>query len=759
MAERLGEALLDLRTNDAGFVAGVTRAEGQAQRLGSTLDKTKGSSAQLATEMTRTGQSAARMSAGFEAAGQRVGASVTAQRAGMQQLSFQIGDIATMYSLGARPAQIFASQIGQVTQAVQMMSGGTSRVAAFLGGPWGMALTAATIVLAPFVSKLFESEQALEQVKLASDNLKDSQNVLSRIFDLTTGKLKEQSAQAKETAASLLELSIVQAEGRQRRAREGLQDASGRTVSVGEYVADGSRAGMSFRTSERRTVSAVAAQRALNGDTTGALRYLREQRDAGRLSGALYEQVATQIHNIQIEGRNIEGARAGLQSIATGKLDPRFREGGGAPRGRTGGTAGGTRVRSEAEKVQDFDNQSLNLEREVLQARLSLATSAEERADVQLQLLDLDREQRIAEIEASDLGADRKAALIAQVEALLGVAPKIDEQGNLILSANRGIEGQIISRERQRQQAFDEMELADTRLRGELEMLQNQMALADTQAAQKVIALRIYDTQVEEERLRLQKIIDLEAIGAVTKKEADDARARLAALNANAASGRAAVGLQNETDVERYLRGLNKTPGQINEALDGIKIDGLEALNDGITDAILGAESLGDVFDNVADQIIAALLRIAIQQAIIRPLANALFGGEGGGGGGGGLFDIFSPLRSFFGSFAGGRATGGPIPTGSWAIVGEEGPELAYAGPGGVGIFSNSDSRKMLSGGAGGGTSIAIPISIDATGADAAALERVRAQLAQLQAELPGRIVTTVQEAKDRRILNLGGGR
>lgn len=84
-----------------------------------------------------------------------------AQRIGMQQLGFQLGDIATMYSLGAKPAQIFASQIGQVTQAVQLMAGGTSKFAAFLGGPWGIALSVATILLAPFVAKLFEGNDAL----------------------------------------------------------------------------------------------------------------------------------------------------------------------------------------------------------------------------------------------------------------------------------------------------------------------------------------------------------------------------------------------------------------------------------------------------------------------------------------------------------------------------------------------------------------------------------------------------------------------
>jgi hypothetical protein len=92
------------------------------------------------------------------------------QRIGMQQLGFQLGDVATMYSLGARPAQIFGSQIGQISQALMLMGGNNgsmlSKVAGFLGGPWGIALTVGTLLLTPFISKLFDSNDALgDQMK------------------------------------------------------------------------------------------------------------------------------------------------------------------------------------------------------------------------------------------------------------------------------------------------------------------------------------------------------------------------------------------------------------------------------------------------------------------------------------------------------------------------------------------------------------------------------------------------------------------
>ncbi|MDP2131961.1 MAG: hypothetical protein U0975_09980 [Erythrobacter sp.] len=100
MAERLGEALLELRTNDAGFTAGVTQAELRANKLGGTLDKTKGSSAQLAGEMTRTGQSASRLTSGLS------GASRSTEQLG------QAGVRATVGIERLRAAQELAAQAG-----------------------------------------------------------------------------------------------------------------------------------------------------------------------------------------------------------------------------------------------------------------------------------------------------------------------------------------------------------------------------------------------------------------------------------------------------------------------------------------------------------------------------------------------------------------------------------------------------------------------------------------------------------------------
>lgn len=114
----------------------------------------------------------------------RVTNSAGQQRAGFQQLGFQLGDFSTQVSSGTSITQAFAQQIGQTSQALQLMGGGTGalgKVAAFLGTGWGIAFTVALPLLGAFVSKLFEGKgaaddftQSLYGTQTAADRLADS---------------------------------------------------------------------------------------------------------------------------------------------------------------------------------------------------------------------------------------------------------------------------------------------------------------------------------------------------------------------------------------------------------------------------------------------------------------------------------------------------------------------------------------------------------------------------------------------------------
>lgn len=170
---------------------GLDRAGNEAAEAGAKLDKYAGSSARSAAEQRLVAQGANIAGKEWERAsvalgrldrqqaqavrtGQTVVASSNTQRAGMQQLTMQLSDMSTMFAMGARPMQIFASQSGQVIQALQLMTGGTSRLAAFMGGPWGMALTGAALVLVPLIGNLGSASKATDELRAAEEKLASS---------------------------------------------------------------------------------------------------------------------------------------------------------------------------------------------------------------------------------------------------------------------------------------------------------------------------------------------------------------------------------------------------------------------------------------------------------------------------------------------------------------------------------------------------------------------------------------------------------
>lgn len=332
----------------------------------------------------------------FSAAQRQSVGSANAQRAAMQNLGFQLNDVATQFALGASGAQIFASQSGQIIQVLQQMAQNSARsgsaaveassgidefgdtvtdtadrakdmggrigaVAGFLAGPWGIALTTATIALSPFIGKLFEGEEAGEEMqkaldgaRFASDGMSDAQSALGGVIDLTTGRMLVQTQAAKDLARAQLQLAEVKARVAANEARTTLVGATRRTRLVGiEGNSDPMGGPGSFTQIRRPTVSAVAAQRALQGDTQGALDALKEAIDAGRTSTEIYAETATAIANFGVESENIKRfsdalrALEGDQSALRGFLKPK-------PNGR-GDTRGAAR---EAERLKTFGEQA-----------------------------------------------------------------------------------------------------------------------------------------------------------------------------------------------------------------------------------------------------------------------------------------------------------------------------------------------------------------------------------------------------------------
>ncbi len=663
MNAKVGSLNVDLTLETARFEQGLRQTQGNL----------RAAQAQIETLASRWNINLTRMGQSTKALGQQTGG----MQSGMQQLSFQLNDIATQFASGTKPMQIFAQQAGQTVQAIQLMAGGTSRFAAFLGGPWGIAITAGVVVLSSFVSKLFESDSALKKVEFASSGVSDAQGILGNVLDLTTGKINTQSKALLALAQAQILVARVQAQARAAEAKRTLTDIASPRIGVGGGMGGGVNIGPRPLGLDQRIV-----QQALGGvvDSKTAINNLERFRSSGRIKDEDFAKAASAIANYGAEQANVE-VFTEADKLLNGQ------GGRGLLKPKTGGAKKGGGGKSATEIERRFNDQLTSYAQQTLSAQQSMAQSADERAELELRSVELSRIRTLESVNAEKEFSDaQKKRLRDQVEILAQ------------------IERDRIDRERVRQNEEDAARLAREQTDGQRERLQAQAALADTDSERQRIALELLNLDQQDRRQTLERII---ASDARTNAEKALAQAALNQLNANASAQRNAVLRQNETQRERYLRGLNQTPEQINEAIDGIKIDGLNALNEGLTDAIMGAKSLGDVFKNVANQIIADLVRIGVQKMITAPLAEAIFGG-GGGGLLGGIGKIF------------GFATGTPSAPSGLHLVGERGPELVDF-RGGERVIPNGSSRM------GGSTNVTVEI-VDTTGLF---ITRVNGQIAQ----------------------------
>lgn len=297
------------------------------------------------------------------------------------------------------------------------------------------------------------------------------------------------------------------------------------------------------------------------------------------------------------------------------------------------------------------------------------------------------RQDRSAEREARRAERVEQEILRAR-ERLLGIA---DEEMQTVQQRFDTAKAQLAI-EREAEQKELESRLARKDITAEeyarLESLKKQTEVQEDRVAQDILARDLADERLAQERLigdLTRDLLSLQSSAARTAGERREIelkllelaqeRARKELLNsdeyrkASPDQQAAAIATQDQVfgqQVSSVIRS-NMSPleawrdrslndaKKIAEAYETVAADGLDALNDGIVDAIMNSKSLGEVFTNVANSIISDLARIAIRQSITEPLANWLFG-DGKSSGNSGAGNLLSSIGSFFSG--GGRIPG-----------------------------------------------------------------------------------------------------
>jgi hypothetical protein len=144
----------------------------------------------------------------------RGASSAGAHRAAMQGLSFQAQDVFTQLSMGANPLQVLAIQGGQAAGQMAGLGGSLGKVADFIIGPWGLAITGGLLLLGQLTKGLFDNSEASAQAAAALKSFQDRQSDIGNFIDATTGKIIEQNRNLVQNAILLRRAQIDENAGK-----------------------------------------------------------------------------------------------------------------------------------------------------------------------------------------------------------------------------------------------------------------------------------------------------------------------------------------------------------------------------------------------------------------------------------------------------------------------------------------------------------------------------------------------------------------
>ncbi|WP_397586681.1 phage tail tape measure protein [Sphingobium fuliginis] len=294
------------------------------------------------------------------------------------------------------------------------------------------------------------------------------------------------------------------------------------------------------------------------------------------------------------------------------------------PKKRTGPTP---------EEVADKHEQDMSrLRQEQLQAQLSLTNDAEDRADLQSQLLLEEYNERKAQVENDEhFTVDQKRAQVAALKALYGVSGEGDD---LVVGGARNSLSAGISREMQERLAREAFDMQSAEIEIRRGDLQGQLNLARTAEERRRIELEILDLEYKLREAKLDQVINSQES---SQAEKDLAAMQKGKLGQQRAIDTANINQQNMGPMASYLDSLPQTAAEVNESFEKVAADGLANMNDQLANAAANTLKLKGLAGQLFNQLIADLIKLQIQQAaggsggIIGGLLNAATSVFGGG--------------------------------------------------------------------------------------------------------------------------------
>jgi tape measure domain-containing protein len=291
--------------------------------------------------------------------------------------------------------------------------------------------------------------------------------------------------------------------------------------------------------------------------------------------------------------------------------------------------------RAENERLRDIRDEAANardaarLDDEILAAKAALAVAADDILSFQLQAIERERQQRVA-----DLETDVKLGDLTREEA---------DKRILINSELAQLHGDLARRRADEAKAA----LAAASRRDEIDTLRAEAQLIETRGKRRDAEKRILDLAYQEEEFAIRRA---HASGQIA-----DLEEALANLRRRQLAETAMLERDHESPFESWSRRLSSE--SFEDRAEKLVIEQFESVRRGIASGLAQKLGVGD------DPFITGLIELLLDEILFRPIAEALRKGREGGGGGilGGIIGAIGGLFGGKGRASGGYVQGGRL--------------------------------------------------------------------------------------------------
>lgn len=602
-------------------------------------------------------------------------------------------------ALGTKTVAMIQAQRAMIAYGIALNGGslamGTATVAArgllaVLGGPLGLALTAITVGLGYFAIESAKADAEAAKLKATSD-------ANAAAF----GTLQSATAAASAENTGLTNSQII-----------AMNSANGLKIEVHELANAHYRAAAAAR-AHRIEEQRLAVESARKSYDELKDRYIAQEGggpiSAAGLSGG-YTGLGPNIANGKStrqrrdeaiyrakstpEYQQLIQASRTLQAMQSEKDPYKFIPAGAspaaAPSASAGGGKGGGRKGGAGRQASNGEDETANVQQEILRLKLQESTDLEERATIRQSLLDAEMEERedainqkVQQGQLTQAGADKVLAeegrlrIIKQLALYNENEKELQERGLALEQDRVDLAFDTLNAE------ADDLEAiaAHSRNLEQIHSLEWQ-ALDKRQRADEMA----FDLSQQQYALDLQKL-------GLTQDEIDSKLAQSRTnfntrqnLQSDDLAGKQAG---DDPDIRTRIKNAAGDFGTLNEQLTNIATGALNSITTGIADAIIGANSLKEAFTDMANAIIKSLIEMAIRFLIFEAIGRA-FGVQGLGKAAIGLGGSKAGNIEI-----GGKAAGTNNWKGGLTMVGEKGPELLNL-PSGAGVMPNHLLRNSL---------------------------------------------------------------